>query len=506
MVSADSVPGLIIRADADTQIGSGHLMRCLALAQAWQDRGGQVTFITACDSEELWTRLKREGFGLVPVDRPHPDPSDWETTSKVLKEQPSAWVVLDGYHFDPSYHLKIKDAGHPLLVIDDTAHLDRYHADIILNQNLHAQQLTYPCEPHTQLLLGTKYVLLRREFLAWQDWQREIPQVARKVLVTMGGGDPDNVTLKVIQALDELDVDGLEAAVVVGPSNPHLRGLETAARASRHSVRLVRNAVNMPELMAWADLAVSAAGSTCWELVFMGVPTLLVWVAANQRRVADSLAGAGAAIGLGPATELVMDELARKLMRFVGDPRERALVVRRGHALVDGGGATRAANALRGIRIELRPAQEEDVRLVWEWANDPATRTASFCTEPIAWDAHVAWFRSRLEDPNCLLFMALNSEGEPIGIIRFEIHGEEAEVSVNIAPESRNLGWGRQLLRSACTELFRRTEVHRVVGLVKKDNPRSQRAFIAAGFGVADEVVRRGQQALRFVLTRKGEF
>ena len=92
--------------------------------------------------------------------------------------------MLDGYHFRPSYQLRVKDSGHPLLVIDDMAHLDHYYADVVLNQNIHAEQLDYSCEPYARMLLGSRYVLLRREFWPWREWQREIPQVAHKVLVT----------------------------------------------------------------------------------------------------------------------------------------------------------------------------------------------------------------------------------------------------------------------------------------------------------------------------------
>jgi len=474
-------------------------MRCLALAQAWQDRGGQVTFIAACDSAVLRNRLKQEVFSLIPVDRSHPEPGDWDTTSRVLRNHPGAWVVLDGYHFDPSFHLKIKDAGHPLLLIDDTAHLDWYHADIILNQNLHAQKLRYRCEHHSQLLLGTKYVLLRKEFSAWRDWKREIPGAARKLLVTMGGGDPDNVTLKVIRALDRLDLGGLEAAVVVGPTNPHFRDLETAARVSRHSVRLVRNVANMPELMAWADMAVSAAGSTCWELAFMGVPTLLVWVAANQRQVADSFVGAGAAIGLGPATTLAVEELAEKLTRFTGDPRGRALVVRRGQALVDGGGATRVVDALRSEDLELRPVQEEDCRLLWEWVNEPDVRAASFCSETIAWEDHVSWFRSRLHDPACHFFVAHRRGDGPLGQVRFEVDGLEAVIDVSLDCRYRGSGYGKLLTQKAVRQLFVTTGVREVHAFVKPDNIRSRRAFERAGFKEVGLAEQKGTKAVHYV-------
>jgi len=201
--------------------------------------------------------------------------------------------VLDGYHFDGVYQRQVKEAGNRLLVIDDMAHLKHYYADIVLNQNLHAEQLRYACELDTCLLLGTRYVLLRREFLAWKERQREIPEVARRVLVTLGGGDPENNTLKVIQALREVGIPGLEATVVIGASNPHASVLEQAAKQSCIPIRMVRDTKNMPEIMAWADVAVSGGGSTAWELLFMGVPSLLLVVAENQRCIAEYVGNQG---------------------------------------------------------------------------------------------------------------------------------------------------------------------------------------------------------------------
>ena len=127
---------LFIRADATSQIGSGHVMRCIALAQAWQDQGGRVTFISHCDSDTLRIRIIGEGFNLVSIEKPHPHPSDLTLTLSCINPETTgpntgAWLVLDGYHFTPDYQKAIKDAGIRLLIIDDMNHLPYYHADII---------------------------------------------------------------------------------------------------------------------------------------------------------------------------------------------------------------------------------------------------------------------------------------------------------------------------------------------------------------------------------------
>ena len=342
---------LIIRADANAQIGTGHLMRCLALAQAWQDVGGEVIFVTACRNEGLLGRLREEGFEVHLLSSSHPDPGDWEVTKNVLAGHPDAWVVLDGYHFDETYQKRIKDAGNHLLVIDDMAHLKHYYADIVLNQNLHAEDLHYSCEPYTKPLLGTKYVLLRREFLARRDWKREIPKMARRGLVTLGGSDPGNYTLKVIQALQKVDISGLEATVVIGASNPHADVLKKAMEQSRIPIRLIHNAKNMPELMAWADVAISGSGSTCWELAFMGVPIISLVLTENQRGVAKALSEAGVALNMGWFEQVTDSQVAKVLIDVLNSYDRRRKMNLAARALVDGEGAARVVMHLRGERI-----------------------------------------------------------------------------------------------------------------------------------------------------------
>jgi spore coat polysaccharide biosynthesis predicted glycosyltransferase SpsG len=227
------------------------------------------------------------------------------------------------------------------------AHLDYYYADVLLNQNINAERLDYSCEPCTRLLLGTRYTLLRSEFLAWQGWQREIPKAARKVLVTLGGGDPDNQTLKVIRALQRVDVDGLEAVVVVGASNPHFQKLQSAAYQSQFSMRLVQNASNMPELMTWADVAISAGGTTCWEMAFMGLPTVVLVLAENQQGIAAGLGKAGVVLNLGWYTEASITQIANTLAGLFEDRGLRRQISQRGRKLVDGLGSERVVKFLQ---------------------------------------------------------------------------------------------------------------------------------------------------------------
>jgi UDP-2,4-diacetamido-2,4,6-trideoxy-beta-L-altropyranose hydrolase len=494
---------LLIRADASTRIGTGHLMRCLALAQAWKDAGGQVVFITSCQNEGLLHRLQEEEFDVRVLACPYPDLGDWDYTKDIVASYPNAWVVLDGYHFDEVYQQMVKQAGHRLLVIDDMAHLKHYYADIILNQNLHADQLCYSCEPYTRLLLGTEYVLLRREFLAWRDWKREAPETARRLLVTLGGSDPENYTLEVIQALQLTDSPGLEATVVIGAGNPHAETLKASIRQGSPPIRLVSKVKNMPELMAWADVAVASAGTTTWELLFLGTPALFLILADNQSLVAQQIEGQKIGKTVGWAGRISVRSLAESIDRLAKDSRLRAEMSANARRTVDGRGTERVVTALHQTRthgLKLRPVTPEDCRLLWEWANDPVVRAASFSSALIVWEEHVNWFQQKLADPHCPIYIILDKQETPVGQVRFDTSGNEAEISASISSPYRGYGYGVEAIDIASEYLFQETAVSRVYASIKLDNVVSHRAFTEAGYREIGVEVVKGSPALRMVL------
>ena len=136
-------PHLFLRADAGLRLGNGHVMRCLALADAWKELGGQATFLVNSDNAALHARVCRAGHGLELIPASYPHSEDAAQTICAIRSSDAEWLVLDGYHFDGEYHAAIREAGCRLLVIDDNAHLPCYEADVLLNQNLHAPELAY---------------------------------------------------------------------------------------------------------------------------------------------------------------------------------------------------------------------------------------------------------------------------------------------------------------------------------------------------------------------------
>jgi len=311
---------LLVRADGGAKIGMGHLVRCRALAQAWCDAGGEVQFASSGESAAETARLA-ESFG-------------------------AEWVVVDGYQFEAEYVERLQHAGLRVISIDDYGHAGRYPAELVLNQNLHASAALYSSRgANTGLLLGPRYALLRGEFLRGRR-DSDQPAAARRILVTMGGSDPENLTGKVIRALAQVKVPDLEAVVVVGPASPHYAAICKAASKLPFPARVELDPASMPALMAWADVAVSAAGSTCWELAYMGLPALVLVWADNQQAVAESLHQAGSVESLGDHSMISSADIAAALQCLLRSQRIRLSMAEHGRALVDGRGAARVVERI----------------------------------------------------------------------------------------------------------------------------------------------------------------
>ncbi|AOY84370.1 UDP-2,4-diacetamido-2,4,6-trideoxy-beta-L-altropyranose hydrolase [Moorena producens JHB] len=495
---------LLIRADASRKIGTGHVMRCLALAQAWLQQGEQVTLLMGTAAPKLKARLKAEGIQVAHLSVSPGSGEDAEQTIAQAKALGATWLVVDGYHFGADYQRVIKEAGLRLLFIDDYGHAAHYWADLVLNQNVYAHEGLYPKrESYTQLLLGTQYTLLRKEFWPWQGWQRQIPTVARKVLVTLGGADPDNVTLKVIQALQQVKVEGLEAVVVVGGSNPHYEQLQAAVHDSGAAITLKYNVTNMPELMAWADIAIAAGGSTCWELAFMGNPSLVVILAENQRQVAEKLDACGSAINLGWHTEVLCEPLAAKIHGLLNASELRQEMIEDAQRLVDGEGSARVLIHLQDQKLRLRAVGKDDCELLWRWANDPEVRASAFSSTSIPWQEHVQWFTRKLQDSNCHILIALNRQDNPIGQIRFDIQdSQQAEIDISLDKSKRGLGFGSEMIKLAVNQIFSCTSVQAVHAFIKPNNYPSIKAFEKAQFRKAEEKIVQENPSIHYVLIR----
>lgn len=341
---------LFVRADAGAEVGEGHLTRCMALAHVWRSAGGSAEFITDCRSDRLRQRLDRDGFLTHDLKARHPDPSDLDQTCATVSgstDPTGAWIVLDGYHFDASYAARVAAEGPRVLMIEDDVRFSEYDVDAVLNQNIFAERLEYRHPAGTRMMLGTRYVLLRPEFTASNQTALPLADKATRVLVTLGAFGPLDLTTHIIEAIGLLRDSTLEIKVIAKPESYAI--LESAAGSLRDACSrfgLAPPTENMLGLMSWAEVAISAAGSTTWELSFMGVPSILLCYADNQQAVAAGMDEAGAGISLDFRIDAPLPMLADVMKDLLSDRGRRERMSMRARALVDGRGAERVVKML----------------------------------------------------------------------------------------------------------------------------------------------------------------
>ena len=477
-----------IRADSTTRMGTGHIMRCIALGQHAKRQGDKIVFLSHCQSDKLRRRIIDEGFKFIPIKKPYPDPGDFEKTiSELSADGLQNWIVVDGYHFSETYQKKIRAAGHKLLMIDDMVNHARYHANILMNQNIHAPGLEYRVGPETIQLLGSKYVLLRQEFLRCRDVQKKVPVRAARILVTLGGADSDNTTLEVIKALKLLNESSLAVKIIVGPANPYISSLQKELDQAAFEYELLSSVSDMTRCIAWADMAISAGGTTCWELCYVGVPFLVVILSENQAPIAEKLGKTGIAINMGWHQDMTAPDLAERTLELMENVTKRSTMMDAARELIDGHGPERIYDLInflnqgQGIKNYIRRAQKKDCLDTFALANDPLVRKNSFSSDKIKIDDHRKWFDTKLKSEDSCIFVAEIS-GTLIGQIRYDKKEDVAFISIAIAAPFRGVGLGAELIAATLRSASRQLKVGKIRALVKDSNPASIQIFKKAGF------------------------
>ena len=481
---------LFIRTDAGGVLGTGHVMRMLALAQAYSARGGRVVFITMLCPAALIERILDEGFEHHSLSSQSADllgsEQDATETLDFINASGGGRLVTDGYHFGIHYQDKIAEHGVKLMCVDDHGYSEEWNCEAVLNQNLDAEVKArhfYP-ESSTHLLLGIDYCLLRKEFLENYSSKKSWAEV-EKLLITLGGSDKDNATKKVLQLASSYTQRKLHIRVLLGADNPHLESLE--ALESPHQIEFLRNVRDMPAQYKWADGIISAGGSSCWEWLYYGLPGLLVEIADNQKPVLAGICAHGYASSLGHFQELISGNKQQNqtlLSKWLDHPEDCA-DEKKAHSAVDGLGAQRIASYLAGQEVLVRNTQQDqDAAFLFELANDESVRGVGFHTEPIPWETHIAWLERHLQSEQSYLFTIEDAEAHPVGQIRLHLVGENIwEIGVSIHPRGRKKGFAKiaikQLLES---NLCQFSSPQEIIATIKKDNVPSLRLFESLEF------------------------
>ena len=492
---------VIFRADANPQMGTGHIMRCLALAEALVASGAQCSFL--CRSAglgEIAGRIRAAGHTLIELaEGPGQSasqesaspwlPHGWQYDATACRQQlaqhaPVDWLVVDHYALTTEWESSLRPLAQHILVIDDLANR-RHDCDLLLDVNLAPpgiDRYTQHVPAHCAQLLGPRYALLRPEFAEQRAaaLSRPTPTRAARLLILFGGADRDDLTGKTLSLLAELGLSG-EIDIVIGPLYAHQQALQQSL-AKLPTARAHQSPENIATLMGAADLCIGSPGTTSWERCTLGLPCIAIAVADNQEPMAQILARHGAHLYLGRHSALQPETLAAAIRLLTENSGWRIAMRRQAADLCDGRGALRVARQMRTSTIQMRPASSADAKLIHAWRDDPRVRQSAFNSAPIAWESHLSWYESTLNNPERQLLLA-QLDNQPIACVRFDLSDTSARISIFLDPNRIGQSLAIPVLRAA--ESWLSTEhpnIREINAEVLAANQASQQAFLGAGY------------------------
>lgn len=482
---------VLIRCDASPTIGSGHVARLLPLARTLRQQGSHVAFACRLLPGNRLAALAAEGFETfaLPDRYPDEDPrqatesllpwqADIDALAQALEHQPVFdWIVVDHYGLDHHWQTAARRWASRIAAVDDLA-TRRYDVDLLLNQNLSGTPQAYASllAPGCQRLLGPRFALLREEFRCPAI---AIKPKAKRLLVNFGGFDQVMQTHHAMLAL--ADLPDLHVDFVAGAANPARDKMQGMA-ATRPHWRLHGFVSDFHALMSDADLFLGAGGGSSWERAAMGLPTICMAVANNQQANGEAMAAAGAHIYLGAREQVSVEQLRQAIGFVAGNQGLRQSLAERSRQLVDGRGAQRVAAALAGALLHIRRVTASDAQLLFEGRSADVVRRSSLHCGAIDWASHQNWLSASLLNPQRLLLIAEADDG-PVGVLRYDLRGSVAEVSIYLFESRLGLGWGRALL--ARGEAFVKDHWPRLTAITAQVLPANQpslKLFREAGF------------------------
>lgn len=338
------MPLVVFRVDCSAAIGMGHIMRCLGLAQALREKGIRVLFALSESSPAIERRLLENQINSETLNLEAGTDEDLQAIRKLCMRLNAKMLIVDGYCFAADWLERVHDNRWSLMLWCDYVISDQLNVDVLLNQNPHAVSLGYGrVAPNAELLLGLEYAVLRSEFFQAKGLRRERQQL-KELLLTFGGSDPNNTTLKVLESLEGAGFSGC-VHIVIGPLNRFLDTIQPALNRNPNW-RVYKDVKDMAPLISRSDLAISAAGTTLWEFAYSGLPTIAIALAENQRPLGQALAEARAGIYMGIAESYSGDRLVREFFKLRQQPASLRSYSQNMSALVDGLGRNRVVDVI----------------------------------------------------------------------------------------------------------------------------------------------------------------
>ena len=480
----------LFRCDASPAIGGGHVMRCLALAEVLGANGWNVTFASRPETFVSLPMLSKSDFNLR-----HVTSSENDEPSELARliSDPCKLLVVDHYGWDAARESACRDWAQRILVIDDGT--GRNHdCDILLDSAARKKHLYSNLVPaDATVLTGPRHALIRQAFTthrATRTPRTEDP--VRSVFVSFGATDPFNATKVALDAL----ADALPDARVTVALSSQAPNLEELRRDAGRNVRFALDVIDMASLLAEADLALGAGGGLSFERAILGLPSIVVRVAENQRSLIALLAEAGAALDVGPLDDGTGGRLRDALTRLADDPEARNRMSEAAADLVDGRGPKRLMTVLAGsvplgdessVSLSLTEPEERDTILNWQ--QEPGARRYARNRKAPSADEHRLWFEQTIASTERNLF-TIRLDSEPVGNLRLDWLPDtdgRFEVSIIVSQAARGRG-----VAHAALELARRYLPNAIFdAYIHPRNVPSRKLFRNAGYRhVSDDLYR----------------
>jgi UDP-2,4-diacetamido-2,4,6-trideoxy-beta-L-altropyranose hydrolase len=498
---------IVIRTDASIKIGSGHVMRCLTLAVELKKNGSDITFISRAHEGNLNGLISDKGMKVVELSAPDSrsvpvgnggsdDYAEWlgvtqeqdacESINALSKIIPD-WLIVDHYGLDEAWETVLRTHVKNIMVIDDLANRP-HECDLILDQNWFENKesrynglVPVGC---TQLF-GPEYALLRPEFTEARKKLKPRKGDVKRIFVFFGGSDPHNLTVMTLRALSAPELANLKVDIVIGENNPHHEELKKIT-ASRASTYLYVQVDDMAAVMAKADLVIGSGGMNTWERMCLSIPSMVISFAKNQVIILQDLVKNGFLEHLGYISEINQDIIKQKIIDKINEPSLLSNQINKIENLINGKGSQIVAEWLMGDLLnkawDVKCATIDKIELYWVWVNDEQVRKSSINNKPIPFKIHEKWFKNKLDDNNCSLYM-IYIDKHPVGQVRFEAERNFARIDYSIAKQFRGRKLGKRLLGLAITE-FQKHSNQRILGEVLSSNIASGKIFESLGFNV----------------------
>lgn len=468
---------VLLRCDSTKTQGLGHVVRCVSVGEAAREAGWEV--IAAGDVE---SSLGRRLLGDV-ADSLFRRPADAADLARLAREVRADVVHLDTYDDEGDVRAALTANGVLLSSVEDGIY-GRRPADLAVDPSAGAEFIERPEDGTWRLARGARFIPMRsliRSLRTGEQGGAHDAEQLPAVVIVMGGTDPRDATAAAVRLWIRAGVAS-HCTVVL----PQGRALDTGELPRGLTVEAVEQSGELPRQFAAADLVLSGAGTTIWELAALGTPMAIVRLVENQRQNYDFAVRRGMAVGLGSLSD-DPEAAASVLRRALTEPRLRDQLAAAARATVDAEGAARIVAVWEELlssraSLAVRPATLSDASQLFHWRNEPSVRAASRSTEELRWDDHVAWLDKVLGRPDVVFLMA-EADGNAVGTVRFDSCGErDWEVSITLAPGSRGRGLARKVLASAEQSFLAGHPRAVLRAVMRTSNEPSYRLFLGAGY------------------------